>query len=113
TGAINIEALQLALLAIIERHEALRTVMLEDEDGEVFGYVIQAEGNNLIQLSDLRNIESQSEKMHNLIRKEVGLSFDISCEIPLRTHLLQLTDDEYALVLTFHHHANDGVSANI
>ncbi|WP_161484704.1 condensation domain-containing protein, partial [Polynucleobacter yangtzensis] len=33
TGAINIEALQLALLAIIERHEALRTVMLEDEDG--------------------------------------------------------------------------------
>ncbi|WP_150114214.1 condensation domain-containing protein, partial [Polynucleobacter yangtzensis] len=112
TGAINIEALQLALLAIIERHEALRTVMLEDEDGIPMGCLLGVP--KLSEAVELVTLKSKSrQEIEDFIFKITTKAFKLDVDRPLRTHLLQLTDDEYALVLTFHHHANDGVSANI
>ncbi|MDP1574956.1 MAG: amino acid adenylation domain-containing protein [Coxiellaceae bacterium] len=103
----NISALEYALQAIIHRHEALRTVFIQNEKGIYQQYVKE----------DLLSI--QYKKINEgafLFEKELfhHKNFNLTEEYPLRACLFHLMDtNTFYFMLIFHHVAFDGWSKNI
>lgn len=95
-----------ALHAIIERHEILRTVFIQDENGK---------HNQKIQCESL-NIEMQFCKTENeyqaKIEKAIKRPFNLTREYPIRISLYEVSDDRYLFII-LHHIASDGWSIEI
>ncbi|QTD96744.1 non-ribosomal peptide synthetase [Streptomyces cyanogenus] len=105
TGTVDAEALHAALLDVIGRHEALRTLFRE-VDGEPY---------QLIQ--DLDEIEfawdhqpvAESD-LPRTLREAARYGFDLATEIPVRAWLFETAPDRSTLLLLLHHIASDGWS---
>ena len=54
--------------------------------------------------------EVSAEGLSAALQAAAGRGFDLSCELPLRAHLLVLGADEHVLLLVLHHIAGDGWS---
>ncbi|WP_051767620.1 hybrid non-ribosomal peptide synthetase/type I polyketide synthase [Amycolatopsis vancoresmycina] len=100
TGALDVDALRLALADVTGRHEALRTVYPE-VDGEPRQVILDAEpGLTVTEPGDLeRTLEEWCDR-----------GFDLTTELPLRAHLARVAPEEHVLVVVFHHIACDGWS---
>ena len=118
-GLIDIDALSRALNYLVERHEALRTLIVENDKGQATGVLVdlstQAE---VLTVQDLRSTYEKSpeqcaEIVERLMRIEASTAFNLGTEIPFRALLLQIKSEEHVLLLTMHHHAGDGASWNI
>ncbi|MBC7862842.1 MAG: hypothetical protein IAF38_07695, partial [Bacteroidia bacterium] len=70
-GQLDVKALERAINLLVERHEILRTVFQEDENGEIKQFILPAEkGSIKIIASDLRNTASANEKLNEILKKE-------------------------------------------
>jgi amino acid adenylation domain-containing protein len=110
-GNLNHETLQRTLRTIINRHEVLRTVILEHK-GQGYQQIIEADSWTLgiIEESGYKRSEaSLSALITNLINKP----FDLSTDYMLRADLIRLGDQDHILVVTMHHIASDGWSRSI
>ncbi|WP_338076707.1 amino acid adenylation domain-containing protein [Chitinophaga solisilvae] len=105
TGAVDTAALSLALRRIVERHEVLRTVILEEE-GTGYQQVIPADN------WELRITVAGSDTAQQ-IAELTDAPFDLSRDYMLRAGLIRLTASEHLLVITLHHIASDGWSSSI
>ncbi|MEV6796035.1 amino acid adenylation domain-containing protein, partial [Streptomyces sp. NPDC051320] len=114
-GPLDVRALRAAFADVVERHETLRTVFVE-EDGVPLQHVHSApESRGPIGLSieappagsDLDHIERWSEET---IRRATGEVFDLSRDAAVRVRLLRLSARRHVLVLVLHHIAADGWS---
>ena len=108
-GQLNRVALEQAIRQLINRHEVLRTVMLE-EDGKARQHVL-AEYLWHLQVTDL--IGKPTDSLHDDIRGLIMTPFDLAKDHMLRAHLILLDTDVSVLVLTMHHIASDGWSVSI
>ena len=112
-GALDHEALEQALAAVLERHDILRTV-LKMEDGALVQEILSAEP---VQLSPLAVAgTTATEREANAIvaaRSTVQSPFDMSGSPPVRLTLLRLSERDHILVATIHHSTADGWSRNI
>ena len=108
-GRLDADALGMALADVVGRHESLRTLFVAPEgipqqlvlapERADFGWqVIDATGWSAARLDEA-------------IGSAARHTFDLATEIPLRTRLLRVTDDEHVLVGVVHHIAADGWSA--
>ncbi|WP_329568993.1 condensation domain-containing protein [Kitasatospora sp. NBC_01266] len=99
-----------ALTALTARHESLRTRYRATE----LGLLQQVQPNRPVELpfEDLRGTapESRAAAVAEAARVEVGRPFDLATAPLLRARLLRLADQEWVLLLTFHHIAIDGWS---
>ena len=112
-GKLNKENLGKALRQIANRHEILRTVILE-EDG--VGYQVVREANNdewNLNYSDGSVYKDDVEALQIYIQELINLPFDLSEDHMIRTHLIKINEDEHILVLNMHHIASDGWSLSI
>ncbi|MBE8521983.1 amino acid adenylation domain-containing protein [Amycolatopsis sp. H6(2020)] len=104
TGALDVDALRMALSDVVERHEALRTVFPE----------IDGEARQLV-LTDvtipLPVREVTEATLADAVSEAAGTVFELESELPLRAQLLRLGAREHVLVLVFHHIASDGWSS--
>ena len=102
-----------ALSAIVARHEVLRTVYPEGEDGPV-QRVLSAEAVALpeVDLGALPSARREGEA-RRLASVFCGLPFDLAGGPPLRALGLRLAADEHWLVLALHHIAADGWSLGV
>ena len=109
-GELNKEALANALKNIVNRHEVLRTVIL---DGDQAYQSVMDIGNWHLEtiegLTYTNHKEDLQKHIQNLIRKP----FDLSKDFMFRAHLISLIDQEYVLLITMHHIASDGWSTSI
>lgn len=112
SGSLKSEALQRALLTLVQRHEVLRTtfVSIDSEPRQV----IRPAGTISLALpvSDLTGI-AVSEREAELVRsatEEAKRPFDLAHDLLLRAHLFKLADTEHALLVVVHHIASDGES---
>ncbi|OBF89142.1 non-ribosomal peptide synthetase [Mycobacterium sp. 852002-51152_SCH6134967] len=107
-GRLDAEALAEALVDVVARHESLRTLFLAPGgipeqwvvpvgDVEVGWQVVDATGWP----------ESRLEEAVGAVARR---PFDLATEIPLRTTLFKLHEDEHVLVAVVHHIAADGWS---
>jgi amino acid adenylation domain-containing protein len=118
-GALNIEALRQSLVALIKRHQSLRTVMTEDHEGMAHGRLLEVPAPEaMLAIKDLSAdfaldpIASQT-MLKALIASQAARPFDLQHDLPLRAHLAITGPQQGVLSLTLHHHAGDGVSAHI
>src|SRR3990172_1067407 len=108
SGALNIEALQKTLDAIVARHEVLRTTFVSVDGGPV---QVIAESRSVkllvIDLSEWPKAEQWAEVQH-LLDEEAQHPFNLSHDLMLRATLLRLGEQDHVLLLVMHHIASDG-----
>ena len=110
-GNLQTHDLKHAIQTIVARHEALRTIFVEIE-GTPFQKILSSY-DNFINESDFSQENNSEEKAEALINKEVMSPFDLSREIPIRFHLIKISQERHVILLMIHHIAGDGVSIGI
>nr|WP_307188867.1 non-ribosomal peptide synthetase [Nocardia anaemiae] len=105
TGALDLVALELAVADLIERHEVLRTVYPQTDDGPV-QLILPAEQ----ALPDLTPVPVSAAELPMHVIATASAGFDVTAEVPVRAELLQVEPDEHVLVLVAHHISADGWS---
>ncbi|MEO7532773.1 MAG: amino acid adenylation domain-containing protein, partial [Ferruginibacter sp.] len=110
-GALNVEALELALKHIIQRHEVLRTVVRQHE-GQGFQYIIDA-GNWHLDWSNGSVYKNDHIALQKYIQRLINTPFDLSKDYMLRASLVSFDEQEHILVFTMHHIASDAWSIPI
>ncbi|MGA4839088.1 amino acid adenylation domain-containing protein [Streptomyces sp. G45] len=106
SGDLDTAALHAAVRDVVERHESLRTLIVEDADGVPGQEVLGVEAAAV----DMPVIEVAPEDLEAAIAKEAEYVLDLATEIPLRATLLRSGAREHVLVLLIHHIASDGES---
>lgn len=112
-GDVNLEAVQGALLEIVERHEPLRTVFLMS--GEQPTQVVMPCISIDLIVEDLRDLPL-SEKCSTMGAQQrdfAALPFDLKADLMLRAKLFRVDADESVLLLVVHHIASDAWSMKI
>ncbi|MET0462942.1 MAG: condensation domain-containing protein, partial [Chitinophagaceae bacterium] len=101
-GHLDIHALEAAFRSVVQRHEILRTVYIE-ENGVVEQHVISWENWQM-------PVMQEADQPDEAIRRSVSRRFDLSQDHMLRCELLQIADNSYILSVVLHHIAGDGWS---
>ncbi|WP_269902633.1 non-ribosomal peptide synthetase [Paracoccus onubensis] len=105
-GALDKDALRLALSDLIARHESLRT-RFPEQDGEPFQQI----GEDTAPAFDL--IATTSDTLEAELAKAALHRFDLAMETPLRVTLFDSGDNRHSLLLVLHHIAGDGASMGV
>ncbi|MEO7768670.1 MAG: condensation domain-containing protein, partial [Ferruginibacter sp.] len=110
-GKLNKDALAYAFTQIVNRHEVLRTVILENAG---IGYQFIHDQNNFaLNFIDLPEYKNDDVGLHLFIQQLINRPFDLSKEHMLRADLILVGEQEFVLVVTLHHIASDGWSVSI
>lgn len=110
SGPVDRERLTNALRQLLDRHEALRSTLVEGEAGpEQRVRAVPAEVMAFHDIRGLPTADREAERQR-LVRSQHGRAFDLGIEIPFRALLLTVDEDISDLVLTFHHVASDYTS---
>ena len=105
-GRVDVDALRAGLEDVAGRHESLRTVFRQSDDGQPYQLVLGPEEAELA----LAVSEVDEAGLAQALRAEAGAGFDLAREIPVRARLFVLGRDECVLMLVVHHIAADGWS---
>jgi len=111
-GTLSREALVFALQTIVERHEVLRTVFMEEEHGRAYQHI---NDKTEWKLTEINVSEYKEDRQHILkkIDRIIKEPFDLSKDYLLRAHLLTLDENDHILIVTIHHIASDGWSRSV
>ncbi|MBC8757653.1 amino acid adenylation domain-containing protein [Kordia sp. YSTF-M3] len=113
-GNLNVTAFEKALYHIVQRHESLRTLFVEMEDGELKQQVFDtAEKTFSYNYHDLTDEAAQKEKIEELLDVEDKTSIDLFNGPLLRIRLIKKSAEEHLLILVIHHIVSDGWSMNV
>ncbi|MEV0466701.1 amino acid adenylation domain-containing protein [Nocardia tengchongensis] len=104
-GDPDLDALRAALADVVERHEVLRTVFPEDEQG---AYQVVLDTARCLPVLDA--VETDDVGARNALRSLARRGFDLAHEIPLRMTLLRTGTRRHLLGIALHHIAADGWS---
>ncbi|SAK43962.1 peptide synthetase-like protein [Caballeronia pedi] len=108
SGKLDAHALQSALDHVIERHEAWRTTLVENDDGIVMQHIHAS-----LPVAIVRASVDGPDAAHALAQRHAGEAFDLSNGPLLRATLVSFADDSHRLMLTAHHAITDGYSSRI
>lgn len=111
-GPLDMAAMNDALTAVIARHEILRTVFIQREDGEVRQVVLPSI-RQALHIYDLREEEIQEEDLRAKIRADAAIPFELATGPLLRMCLYRLTNDTCIAAYTMHHIISDGWSMTV
>ncbi|NLG50016.1 MAG: amino acid adenylation domain-containing protein, partial [Chloroflexi bacterium] len=113
TGDLDVAALEKSLNAIIQRHEALRTLFIAE--GGKPQQVIQAGVTLSLGVQDLSHLPAaeREAEVERLARAEAGQPFDLARGPLLRARLFKLAAQEHVIVVTMHHIISDGWSLGV
>ncbi|MGV5049108.1 non-ribosomal peptide synthase/polyketide synthase [Rhodococcus pyridinivorans] len=105
SGHLDVAALQVAVLDVVDRHESLRTVFPETPDGaaQVIRDAVQV-------VPNLSPVQVEAGQLAQYLIELVSVGFDVTTEVPLHARLFQLGETEYVLAMVVHHISADGWS---
>ncbi|WUI28994.1 amino acid adenylation domain-containing protein [Mycobacterium sp. NBC_00419] len=110
-GPLDTQAVHASLADVVARHEVLRTIftMVQGVPRQVVVPAEQADaGWEIIDAAGW-----PVTRLEQAINDAARYSFDLAAEIPIRTTLFRLAEDEHVLVITVHHIAADGWSVGV
>ncbi|MFC9515898.1 amino acid adenylation domain-containing protein [Nocardiaceae bacterium NPDC056970] len=105
TGALDVDALRVAVADVIERHESLRTVFPET-DGAASQVILPADRVTV----DLAAEPVRESDIAAAVAQTISEGFDVTAAVPFRMRLLAVTPTEHVLVVVVHHISADGFS---
>ncbi|MFJ2774001.1 amino acid adenylation domain-containing protein [Streptomyces sp. NPDC087300] len=104
-GALDEGALRAAVADVVARHESLRTVFAEDDEGP--RQIVLAP-------EDARpgfdRVDSGPDDVARALGEAAGYCFDLAAELPLRATLFRVAPEEHVLLILLHHIAGDAWS---
>ncbi|HEF4732952.1 non-ribosomal peptide synthetase [Burkholderia multivorans] len=111
-GTLDRAALQRALDHLIERHEAWRTTLVDNDDGIVMQRIHARLPVTIVDV-DLRGLPpaARDAQAARLAERDAGTPFDLARGPLVRATLVALADDRHRLLLTAHHAVSDGWSS--
>ncbi|GAA4271397.1 amino acid adenylation domain-containing protein [Aquimarina gracilis] len=113
-GHYDIDCFQRAIKSVIGRHEILRTIFKEDNNGEPCQVILSPEEVSFtIDFRDFRNNENPEEIANAYTLADAYKPFNLSEGPLLRASLLQVSDDKYVFYYNMHHIISDGWSMEI
>jgi pristinamycin I synthase-3/4 len=107
-GALDREALRLALSDLVQRHETLRCVFEVRQGDPRLRVLDPVDGG--VELSPVPVTEAE---VPEVLARLGGVPFDLAVDRPFRAHLLQVDADRHLLLMVIHHVATDGASRPI
>ncbi|MGO4295019.1 amino acid adenylation domain-containing protein [Chitinophaga sp. RAB17] len=111
-GMLNIEALEYAFAVLLERHENLRTLFKEDEQGQIKQFIRKPEETGFhIVRQDLQQEDEAQTK--NIVNAWLNASFDLGTGPLLRAALFQTRPHKWLFAYVMHHIISDGWSMEI
>jgi amino acid adenylation domain-containing protein len=112
-GALDADVLERALVEIVRRHEALRTVFAV-EDGEPLQVIRPADG-WAMQREDLSALPEAERRpaLDAAVEAEMHRAFDLEQGPLFRTSLFRLGAEEHVLLVCVHHIVSDGWSMEV
>ncbi|MFZ0598275.1 MAG: amino acid adenylation domain-containing protein, partial [Flavobacterium sp.] len=103
-----------AIDSVIERHEILRTVFKEEEDGVLKQVVLDSKSLNFkVDYKDFRNDCNSHSKITDYLKADSFKPFDLVNGPLLRVALLQISDEKYFFYYNMHHIISDEWSMGI
>ncbi|WP_413247765.1 non-ribosomal peptide synthase/polyketide synthase [Rhodococcus sp. Z13] len=105
TGALDIAALQVSVMDVIDRHESLRTVFPDSPEGPRQVVRLAAEV-----VPNLTPIRIERDELPTEVHRLAASGMDVSTDVPIRAALYELGPEEYVLTLVVHHISADGWS---
>ncbi|NEQ10221.1 MAG: AMP-binding protein, partial [Moorea sp. SIO4E2] len=110
-GILNINAMEQAIQKIVERHEALRTIICSEGDFQEVLPSVEIK----VPLIDFSNslASGRESKITEWLEEEIQKPFDLSQAPLLQAYILRLEEKLHRLVLRIHHIINDGLSIEI
>ena len=113
SGVFDEDMAEKAFQYIVERHEPLRTVFKDEDEGQYQQIVEDARFTlTRIDLSALSEPDQMAE-VKILFAHEADHIFDLSQSLMLRATTVRLRSDEYVLLFNMHHIASDGWSMKV
>ncbi|WP_078535445.1 amino acid adenylation domain-containing protein [Streptomyces pristinaespiralis] len=106
SGTLDTAALTAALADLVARHETLRTVFPEGDDGSPHQLVLDPGAAR----PALHPRDTTQDDLATELAAAARHCFDLTTELPLRATLFRLAEDEHVLLLLLHHIAGDGWS---
>ena len=112
-GVVDEVALFRAFNALVDRHEALRTVFVL-VDGRLRQRVMDRSAiSSVCRSSDVRAQAIQGDALDTLIRARVAVPFDLAVGPLFDVELMRVTDDRRVLLVRLHHIVGDAASIRI
>ncbi|HVI46039.1 MAG TPA: amino acid adenylation domain-containing protein [Chitinophaga sp.] len=109
-GALNRNALAHALRTVVNRHEVLRTVILQ-EQGKPYQHILD-ENEWQLGITDDAQYHDQA-KLKVYLTSLLNKPFNLAEDHMLRADLISQPQDEHVLLITMHHIASDGWSVSV
>ncbi|NOJ74062.1 non-ribosomal peptide synthetase, partial [Paenibacillus alvei] len=112
-GAWKLDALEQAYDALIQRHEALRTVIGEANGEPV--QIIREHQPERLPVTDLRHLasEDREREMKSLMQAEADKPFQLAEGPLIRSQVIAMGENDWVLMCTLHHIIFDGWSLDI
>ncbi|QKG18471.1 cyclic nucleotide binding protein [Actinomadura verrucosospora] len=105
TGALDPAALRAAFADVVVRHEALRTLLVEGDDGLPVQRILDPGTPVDFAFVDAR---AESPERRAAIEQDAASHvFDIAADLPVRATLVRTGDEAWSLTLLLHHAAAD------
>ncbi|NQZ13079.1 MAG: hypothetical protein HRT35_38525, partial [Algicola sp.] len=116
-GQFNVTVAEQAFKRIISRHQPLRTVFKDGDEGPV--QVIRTNVEFILNRVDLTDLKEQNPKaaqqqaIDDAMKADAATAFDLSLDLMLRASFLHCSVNAGVLLLNIHHIAADGWSIGI
>jgi amino acid adenylation domain-containing protein len=110
-GPLDVDALELALDALVQRHESLRTVFTL-VDG-VPHQVISSTRQVALERIDLSHADEPERLALDLAAEHAGADFDLASDELIRATLITLDDEDHVFLLNLHHIITDAWSMGV
>ena len=113
-GEVNIEAFEKAWQSVVDRHPILRTFFVWEGLDEPL-QVVRKQVKLPLRFEDWRgwDPEVQQQQVEEFFARERARGFDLSTPPLMRVALIQLEDDVYRFVWSYHHVLIDGWSSAV
>jgi amino acid adenylation domain-containing protein len=114
SGSLDQPALERALDRLVERHEALRTCLVPDEQSRPVQVIVPVR-RQVLDREDFTGFEpgKREARLREFVHAEALRPFDLAAGPLLRTCLVRLGQTEQVLVAVVHHTVFDGWSAEV
>ena len=113
-GDLDVNVLDMAFNALLERHEILRTIFKTNQLGEVRQFILPIE-KTLFEISyfDVSKKVKPIDSVIPILEKEMSYHFDLATEMLLRIKVFKTGKNTYIMGVVMHHIISDGWSIEI